>query len=64
MRNDMELPEFRVYGKYEEDGAEICFDEYCYATTAQSAANRVREWYSDKTNCAVLEVSKVMKGWK
>lgn len=53
---------YRVYG-HTEDGN--IFDEYCEASTAQFAVDRVREWIqSGGQSCFVEEVAKVVKGWK
>ena len=64
MKDDLKL--YRVYG---ERGLET-IDEYCHAMSAQHAVDRVREWhsYDDVEDGAppfvVLEVAKVVKGWK
>ena len=61
-----ELKMFRVYG---ERGLET-YDEYCWARNAQNAADRVREWHSNDGSdesdppFKVIEVAKVMRGWK
>lgn len=63
MKHDLSM--YRVYGQDDYDS----YDEYCEASSAQMAANRVREWHdfddeSASRNYKVIEVSKVMKGWK
>lgn len=64
-RENFNLPMFRVEGYYADYGEpEIYFDEFCSAANAQAAADRVREWHSDKSECQILEIAKVMKGWK
>ena len=49
---------YRVYGHFKNGNI---FDEYCQASTAQVAVDRVREWYPDGE---VEEIAKVVKGWK
>ena len=53
---------YRVYGHQGGDA----FDEYAEASTAQQAADRVREWrsYGSDDKVCVEEVSKVLTGWK
>lgn len=51
---------YRVYGHLSNENI---FDEYCEASTAQVAVDRVREWYLEE-GCVVEEVAKVVKGWK
>ena len=66
MKNELKM--YRVYGRDEYDQ----WDEYCEASSAQNAVDRVREWhsYDDRTyngkriNYEVVEVAKVVKGWK
>ena len=61
MKDELKL--YRVYG---ERGLET-FDEYCHAMSAQHAVDRVREWHSydgAEEEYKVVEVSKVVKGWK
>jgi len=53
-----ELKMYRVYGRKGLDS----FDEYLYASNAQTAVDKVREWFEGE--CEVLEVAKVVKGWK
>lgn len=56
---EISLKMYRVYG-YDNERA---YDEYCEATSAQVAVDHVREWHEGEPY-QVLEVSKVVKGWK
>ena len=53
-----EIMEYRVYGDVDGNG----IDEYVAAHSAQEAADQMRKWYDG--NIEILEVSRVMKGWK
>jgi len=57
------LTMYRVFGE-SADGQ--VYDDYCEASTAQKAVDRIREWHmSDDEEYKVIEVSKVLKsGWK
>lgn len=57
------LSMYRVYGM-SDDGQ--VYDDYCQASTAQIAVDRIREWRSeDVEKYRVIEVSKVLKsGWR
>lgn len=56
MRNELKM--YRVYGL--KNGNSL--DEYCEASSAQKAVDKVREWYEG--DCEIIEVSRVIKGWK
>ena len=56
---EMRLIMYRVYGFVGEQS----FDEYVEASSVQRAVDRVREWH-DGEKYEVVEVSKVVKGWK
>ena len=66
MKNELHM--YRVYGRDEYD----TWNDYCEASFAQAAVDRVREWhsYDDRTyngkriKYEVVEVAKVVKGWK
>ena len=53
-----EIAEYCVYGRYQENGV----DEYVACRSAQEAADMMREWYDGEIE--ILEVAKIMKGWK
>lgn len=53
-----EIMEYRVYGEHDGNGV----DEYVAAHSAQEAADTMRGWYDGEIE--IIEVSRVMKGWK
>lgn len=57
MRNELKM--YRVYGREDDWNS---FDEYCEASSPQRAVDRVREWHGE--GYEVIEVSRVIKGWK
>lgn len=68
MKNEFKLNMYRVYGRDEFEE----YDEYLEASSVQKAVDRVREWHSydgfpfkdPKKQYEVIEVAKVVKGWK
>lgn len=57
-----ELKTYRVYGLTSSD----YFDEYVEATSAQTAVDMVRDWHKHdgEFGYSVLEVARIVKGWK
>jgi len=60
LRDMAKLYTYIVYGTDDYEA----YEDYVEAANPQHAVDRVREWHDENPEYSVIQVSKVIKGWK